>query len=83
MGDAAEKRLRYAICKEPDRLNRETLQRFAQSLQPPFLLRRFDRDLYEQAMAESWSRIFAACFGILLIFNAVAWVWVWFWMASW
>ena len=62
LGYAAEKRLRYAICKEPDRLNRKTLQRFAQSLQPPFSLRRFDRDLYEQAMAESWSRDFCSLF---------------------
>ena len=62
LGDAAEKKLRYAIRKEPDRFHRETLQRFVQSLQPPFSLRRFDQDLYKQAMAENWSRDFCSLF---------------------
>ena len=52
LGQSVQKSLRYAICKEPDRFDREKLRRFAQALEPSFSLRVFDRDLYHQAMAE-------------------------------
>ena len=62
LGQSVQKSLRYAICKEPDRFDREKLRRFAQALEPSFSLRVFDRDLYHQAMAEPWSRDFCGLF---------------------
>lgn len=62
LGKSVEKALRYAICKEPGRFDRKTLHQFAQALEQPFSLRLFDRDLYDQAMAEPWSRDFCGLF---------------------
>ena len=62
LGQSVQKSLRYAICKEPDRFDREKLRRFAQAFEPSFSLRVFDRDLYHQAMAEPWSRDFCGLF---------------------
>jgi GNAT superfamily N-acetyltransferase len=61
-GDRAEKRLRYAIKKEPNVFSRETLQRYVDSLPPEFELRLFDESLYHQAALENWSADFQGCF---------------------
>ena len=40
LGQSVQKSLRYAICKEPDRFDREKLRRFAQALEPSFFFAR-------------------------------------------
>ena len=61
-GERAEKRLRYAIKKEPDAFSRETLQTFVSSLPNEFTLRCFDREILAQAARENWSCDFRGCF---------------------
>ncbi|MDD7651732.1 MAG: GNAT family N-acetyltransferase [Candidatus Faecousia sp.] len=57
----AERRLRYAIRKEPGVFDRERLRALAR-VPEPYCLRAFDQELYHQAMGESWSRDFCALF---------------------
>lgn len=53
---SASRRSRYAIKKEPDVFDRELLNRAAESLSPPFILRMFDEGIYRQVMENAWSR---------------------------
>ncbi len=61
-GEQVTKRLRYAIKKEPDAFCRETLQFYADSLQPEFEFKLFDEDIYTRSFSEKWSRDFCANF---------------------
>ena len=55
-GDGVEKGLRYAIKKEPDIFDTSQLTRFAAALAPAYELRLMNEALYDQALAEQWSR---------------------------
>lgn len=61
-GERVQKRLRYAIKKEPDVFNRERLQRFVDALPPEFELKLFEASVCALSQAESWSRDFCSCF---------------------
>lgn len=52
----AKKMTRYAIKKNPSGFDREYLEKIVEQLPAPFSLRMIDRELYDQIMAESWSR---------------------------
>ena len=54
-GEKAEPFTRYAIKKEGDVFDRETLRNFAEMLPESYTIRQIDGELYEQAMKESWS----------------------------
>ncbi len=54
-GEKAEPFTRYAIKKEGDIFDREKLHQFAEMLPKGYTIRRFDGELYEQAMREPWS----------------------------
>jgi GNAT superfamily N-acetyltransferase len=59
-GDQVQRRLRYAIKKEPDVFRRDTLQYYVNSLPKEFELRLFDADIYHQSFTEHWSHDFCA-----------------------
>lgn len=61
-GEKVQRRLRYAIKKEPDAFHRGTLQYYVDSLPKEFELRLFDQAIYAQSFAEGWSHDFCACF---------------------
>jgi hypothetical protein len=61
-GDQVQRRLRYAIKKEPEAFKRETLQYYVDSLPEEYELRLFDESIYAQSFAESWSRDFCSCY---------------------
>lgn len=61
-GARAEKRLRYAIKKEPNVFSREQLARYMQALPSEFELRLFDREICEQTLLAEWSHDFCDCF---------------------
>ena len=61
-GERVQKRLRYAILKEPNAFHREKLQRFIDALPPEFELKLFDAEICEASRAEQWSRDFCSCF---------------------
>ncbi len=62
LGERAAKRLRYAIKKEPDAFNRDTLQYYVDALPAEYELQLFDGDVYAQSFREDWSRDFCDCF---------------------
>lgn len=57
-----EKALRYAIKKEPDVFVRSRLEEYAASLPETCTLKLFDREIYEKALKENWSRDFCSLF---------------------
>lgn len=61
-GDRVQKRLRYAIKKEPDVFNTEKLACYVSSLPDGFTLRLFDEELVHESFKQSWSRDFCAQF---------------------
>lgn len=61
-GDRVEKALRYAIKKEPDVFSRSKLMEYAADLPESCKLKLFDREIYENALKENWSRDFCSLF---------------------
>ncbi|MEA4869708.1 MAG: GNAT family N-acetyltransferase [Christensenella sp.] len=61
-GEKVQRRLRYAIKKEPDIFNRGTLQYYVDSLPEEYELRLFDETIYAQSFQERWSQDFCGCF---------------------
>ena len=61
-GSRAQRRLRYAIKKEPDVFFREDLRRYADALPPEYELRMFDEAVCRMSTQEDWSRDFCSCF---------------------
>ena len=61
-GEGVQKRLRYAIKKEPDAFDKHKLTRFANSLGREFSLRLFDEAIVRASVLEEWSRDFCAQF---------------------
>jgi GNAT superfamily N-acetyltransferase len=61
-GDKVQRRLRYAIKKEPGVFRRDTLQYYVDSLSPKYELRLFDAGICAQTLAEQWSHDFCDCF---------------------
>lgn len=61
-GEKAQRRLRYAIKKEPDVFNRSLLQYYVDSLPGEYELRLFDAGIYAQTFADRWSHDFCDCF---------------------
>ena len=61
-GCRAQRRLRYAILKEPGVFSRTKLQKYIDALPAEYELRLFDEQLYHQSKREDWSRDFCACF---------------------
>lgn len=55
-GTHASLRMRYAIRKEPEVFDREALTKIRGSLPEGFALHRIDRELYDRAGSEPWSR---------------------------
>ena len=51
-----KKALRYAIKKDPDVFNTERLNEYASSLGEKYTLRLFDKEIYDYAIRESWSK---------------------------
>ncbi len=52
----AKKVTRYAIKKNYNGFDREHLEKIVEQLPAPFSLRLIDREMYDQIMAESWSK---------------------------
>lgn len=52
----AAKRVRYAIKKEPDVFKPDELERWADAAPSGIVLQNIDRPVYEQVMAQGWSR---------------------------
>lgn len=61
-GTHAEKRLRYAIKKEPDVFSRERLQRFTDNIPAEYTLQLFDEAIYTASFQAEWSHDFCDCF---------------------
>jgi GNAT superfamily N-acetyltransferase len=61
-GVRAEKRLRYAIKKEPQVFSRDKLQRFIERLPSEYELRLFDEAIYAKSFQADWSHDFCDCF---------------------
>lgn len=61
-GERAEKRLRYAIKKEPGVFSREKLQGYIDALPKEFELRFFDREICAQTRLYDWSSDYCDCF---------------------
>jgi GNAT superfamily N-acetyltransferase len=61
-GCRAQRRLRYAILKEPGVFSRTKLQKYIDALPAEYELRLFDEQLYHQSLREDWSCDFCACF---------------------
>lgn len=61
-GARVERTLRYAIKKEPDAFDPARLAGFAGALPEGYTLQLFDRELYDAAIAEDWSRDFCSLF---------------------
>ena len=61
-GERVQKRLRYAIKKEPDVFNVSKLANYAANLPDGFSLRMFDKELVRESFEHSWSRDFCAQF---------------------
>ena len=61
-GSRAQRRLRYAIRKEPDVFSHEKLQGYVDSLPAEFDIRLFDEDICRRSIQEDWSRDFCGCF---------------------
>ena len=61
-GERVQKRLRYAIKKEPDVFNINKLTSYAANLPEGFCLRLFDEALVRESFEQSWSRDFCAQF---------------------
>lgn len=59
---SAKKVSRYAIKKNPHGFNREHLEKIVRQVPAPFSLRMIDQELYDQIMAEPWSRDLCAQF---------------------
>ncbi|MBQ9165478.1 MAG: GNAT family N-acetyltransferase [Oscillospiraceae bacterium] len=59
-GHQAKLRTRWAIQKEPERLNRERLSALAKALPAGYELRRMDRELYHRCLGQDWSRDFVS-----------------------
>lgn len=57
-----KKDLRYAIKKEPDVFDVEKLTQYAISLEQEYEIKLFDRQIYEQAQNEVWSKDFCSQF---------------------
>lgn len=61
-GGRVERRMRYAIKKEPDVFSREKLEQFAGELPKGFQMRLFDEEIYAKSFLEDWSHDFCDCF---------------------
>ena len=61
-GEKVQRRLRYAIKKEPDVFHESTLQYYVDSLPEQYELRLFDEAIYAQSFADRWSRDFCSNF---------------------
>ncbi|MEN6418515.1 MAG: GNAT family N-acetyltransferase [Clostridiaceae bacterium] len=61
-GERVQKRLRYAIKKEPDVFNIEKLTHYTENLPDGFSLCMFDEQLVRESFEQSWSRDFCAQF---------------------
>ena len=61
-GEKVQRRLRYAIKKEPNVFNKSTLQYYVDSLPEEYELRLFDEAIYAQSFQERWSQDFCGCF---------------------
>ncbi|MEA4914917.1 MAG: GNAT family N-acetyltransferase [Christensenella sp.] len=61
-GSLVQRKLRYAIKKEPDVFSREMLQMYIEALPKEYELRLFDKAICEQTVRENWSRDFCTCF---------------------
>lgn len=57
-----QKGLRYSIKKETDIFDIEKLRAFSQSLDESFQIKLIDKNIYNQAMSESWSRDLCSVF---------------------
>lgn len=55
-GDRVEKALRYAIKKEPEAFDSEKLVFYAESLESAYTVKMFDKEIYDSAIREDWSR---------------------------
>ena len=60
--DGVTKGVRYAIQKEPDIFNLEKLSQYAHSFDGAYSVQLFDREIYEAALAESWSKDLCSLF---------------------
>lgn len=60
--EKAEEVMRYWILQKDYDFDKEKLRKFADSLPQGYEMKAFDRDLYEQAMSEEWSREFCETF---------------------
>ncbi len=61
-GMYAQRRLRYAIKKEPDVFSRELLQSYIDALPKEYTLCLFDEATCAQSLQDSWSSDFCSCF---------------------
>ncbi|HML68754.1 MAG TPA: GNAT family N-acetyltransferase [Clostridia bacterium] len=61
-GNRVQRRLRYAIRKEPNVFSRTKLQKYIDTLPREYELRMFDEELCQNSLREDWSRDFCACF---------------------
>jgi GNAT superfamily N-acetyltransferase len=55
-GDRVEKALRYAIKKEPEAFDPEKLAFYAESLESVYTVKMFDKEIYDSALREDWSK---------------------------
>ncbi|MBR4961299.1 MAG: GNAT family N-acetyltransferase [Clostridia bacterium] len=62
LGEAAHRRCRYAIKKEPDCFDTARLTAFAGSLPAPYRLKKIDQRLYTQCRETPWCRDFIQAF---------------------
>lgn len=62
LGDGAERRLRYAVKKEPDVFDCGKLKRFADGLPEGLRLKPVDGDIYDNLLSREWSRDLCAQF---------------------
>ncbi|MEA4823568.1 MAG: GNAT family N-acetyltransferase [Clostridiaceae bacterium] len=61
-GDKARPRTRYAIRHEPDAFDDARLAAYAAACPAPYVLRKFDEDLWCQSLREDWSASFCENF---------------------
>ncbi len=61
-GDRVERRLRYAIKKEPWTFSREALEGYVAAMPREYELRLFDETICSQTLLENWSVDFCSCF---------------------
>lgn len=61
-GERVQKRLRYAIRREPNVFDRARLESYTRALPEGFCLRPFDAEVFALARSNAWSRDFVALF---------------------